>query len=113
MAYDLKKSRGNLASNNINYLARYEIDRRSIYVGNLPYEVENLEDILREAASVGGTVDSVQVIRKPPKNGKPLLDSFKQARSNRSCYQRAVVPWYSHLLSTNVPMKHLELSNDW
>jgi hypothetical protein len=113
MAYDLKKSRGNLASNNINYLARYEIDRRSIYVGNLPYDVENLEDILREAASIGGIVDAVQVIRKPPKNGKLEPESSKHAKSDRSSHQRAVAPWYSHLLSTNVPMKHLELSTDW
>ncbi|KAI0391703.1 hypothetical protein F5Y17DRAFT_460565 [Xylariaceae sp. FL0594] len=78
MAYDLKKSRSNQNASSISYLARYETDRRSIYIGNLPYDVENVEDILHEAASVGGVVESVQVIRKPPKNegGRPMVFAF-------------------------------------
>ncbi|KAI1812249.1 hypothetical protein GGS20DRAFT_591914 [Poronia punctata] len=78
IAYDLKKTKNNQANTQVSFLARYEIDRRSIYVGNLPYDVENVDEILREQASAAGTVESVQVIRKPPKNegGRPMVFAF-------------------------------------
>ncbi|KAI0118191.1 hypothetical protein GGR51DRAFT_554684 [Nemania sp. FL0031] len=78
VAYDLKKA--NPAQNNhyANYLARYEVDRRSIYVGNLPHNVENIDEILRHAASQAGSVEKVQIIRKEPRNegGRPTVFAF-------------------------------------
>ncbi|KAI0521140.1 hypothetical protein F5B22DRAFT_644389 [Xylaria bambusicola] len=78
VAYDLKKANPSQTSHYSNYLARYEIDRRSIYVGNLPHNVENIEDVLRHAASKAGVVEKVQVIRKEPRNegGRPTVFAF-------------------------------------
>ncbi|KAI0440272.1 hypothetical protein F4803DRAFT_577927 [Xylaria telfairii] len=78
VAYDLKKANTSQTNHYTNYLARYEIDRRSIYVGNLPHNVENIEEILRHAASKAGTVEKVQVIRKEPRNegGRPTVFAF-------------------------------------
>ncbi|KAI0204227.1 hypothetical protein F4808DRAFT_475686 [Astrocystis sublimbata] len=78
VAYDLKKS--NVPQNNhyAGYLARYEIDRRSIYVGNLPHNVENIEEVLKHVADKWGTVEKIQVIRKEPRNegGRPTVFAF-------------------------------------
>ncbi|KAK5632404.1 hypothetical protein RRF57_008118 [Xylaria bambusicola] len=78
VAYDLKKANPSQTSHYSNYLARYEVDRRSIYVGNLPHNVENIEDVLRHAASKAGVVEKVQVIRKEPRNegGRPTVFAF-------------------------------------
>lgn len=76
MAYDLKKANTPQTNHYTNYLARYEIDRRSIYVGNLPHNVENIEEILRHAASKAGTVEKVQIIRKEPRNGRLVVSLF-------------------------------------
>ncbi|KAI1823726.1 hypothetical protein F4861DRAFT_539705 [Xylaria intraflava] len=78
VAYDLKKINPNQVNHYANYLARYEVDRRSIYVGNLPHNVENIEEILRYAASDAGTVEAVQIIRKEPRHegGRPIVFAF-------------------------------------
>ncbi|KAI0906130.1 hypothetical protein F4823DRAFT_631798 [Ustulina deusta] len=78
VAYDLKKANPSQTNHYSNYLARYEVDRRSIYVGNLPHNVENIEEILRHAASKAGAVERVQVIRKDPRNegGRPTVFAF-------------------------------------
>ncbi|GAW26971.1 putative RNA recognition domain-containing protein [Rosellinia necatrix] len=78
VAYDLKKANPSQTSHYANYLARYEVDRRSIYVGNLPHNVENIEEILRHAASKVGTVEKIQIIRKEPRNegGRPTVFAF-------------------------------------
>ncbi|KAF2968693.1 hypothetical protein GQX73_g4886 [Xylaria multiplex] len=78
VAYDLKKANPSQTNHYANYLARYEVDRRSIYVGNLPHNVENIEEVLHHAASKAGTVEKVQVIRKEPRNegGRPTVFAF-------------------------------------
>ncbi|KAI1160209.1 hypothetical protein F5B18DRAFT_676276 [Nemania serpens] len=78
VAYDLKKANPSQSNHYANYLARYEVDRRSIYVGNLPHNVENIEQILHHAASQAGAVEKVQVIRKEPRNegGRPTVFAF-------------------------------------
>ncbi|RWA04462.1 hypothetical protein EKO27_g10642 [Xylaria grammica] len=78
VAYDLKKANPSQTNHYANYLARYEVDRRSIYVGNLPHNVENIEEVLRHAASKAGTVEKVQIIRKEPRNegGRPTVFAF-------------------------------------
>ncbi|KAJ2990516.1 hypothetical protein NUW58_g2914 [Xylaria curta] len=78
VAYDLKKANPSQNNHYANYLARYEVDRRSIYVGNLPHNVENVEEILHHAASKAGAVEKVQVIRKEPRNegGRPTVFAF-------------------------------------
>ncbi|KAI1129317.1 hypothetical protein F5Y10DRAFT_291228 [Nemania abortiva] len=78
VAYDLKKANPSQNNHYANYLARYEVDRRSIYVGNLPHNVENIEEILRHAASQAGNVEKVQIIRKEPRNegGRPTVFAF-------------------------------------
>ncbi|KAI1276304.1 hypothetical protein F5Y07DRAFT_399562 [Xylaria sp. FL0933] len=78
VAYDLKKANPSQGNHFSNYLARYEVDRRSIYVGNLPSNVENIEEVLGHAASKAGAVDRIQVIRKEPRNegGRPTVFAF-------------------------------------
>ncbi|CAJ2506082.1 Uu.00g002120.m01.CDS01 [Anthostomella pinea] len=46
------------------YLKRYEIDSRSIYVGGLPFNVTNLDEIIEAAAGQYGEIKGLQVIRK-------------------------------------------------
>lgn len=70
---DLKKSSSSQGSHHATYLARYEVDRRSIYVGNLPHNVENIEAIVRFAAAKVGTVENVQIIRKEPRHGELIV----------------------------------------
>ncbi|KAJ8111721.1 hypothetical protein ONZ43_g5555 [Nemania bipapillata] len=78
VAYDLKKANPSQNNHYANYLARYEVDRRSIYVGNLPHNVENIEEILHHAAAQAGAVEKVQIIRKEPRNegGRPTVFAF-------------------------------------
>ncbi|KAI8632654.1 hypothetical protein F5Y19DRAFT_471825 [Xylariaceae sp. FL1651] len=78
IAYDLKKTTQPRTVRKDNYLQRYEVDRRSIYVGNLPNGVDNIEEILRVAASAAGTVDNIQMVEKPARNegGRPTIFAF-------------------------------------
>lgn len=44
------------------FLNQYEIDRRSIFVGNLPVDID--ENAVKELFSGAGTVIKVQLIKK-------------------------------------------------
>lgn len=85
MAYDLKKANPSQTNHYANYLARYEVDRRSIYVGNLPHNVENIEEILHHAASQAGSVEKVQIIRKEPRNGESVCCRLLETLTNQIC----------------------------
>lgn len=62
--YDLKKGTKAKVDPDEAWLQRYEVDRRSIYVGNLPTDVDNLDERLTEIASTVGVVEKVRVVRK-------------------------------------------------
>lgn len=55
------------------WLQQYEVDRRSIYIGNLPSDVDtdDLEEQIRVVAAELGDVISVQVVQKEGRNGEP------------------------------------------
>lgn len=46
------------------WLNRYEVDRRSIFIGDLPYGLEDLEGALREVLGELGDVVEVQIITR-------------------------------------------------
>jgi polyadenylate-binding protein len=52
------------------WLQRYEVDRRSVFIGNLPVEEEDLEEKIKTMMDDISDVVTVQVIRKEGKNGK-------------------------------------------
>lgn len=52
------------------FMQQYEVDRRSIYIGNLPYNEAGLEDQIRALVDEMGDVVSVQVIQKEGRNGE-------------------------------------------
>lgn len=71
MAYDPKKlSRRSKVDDDEAWLQRYEIERRSIFIGHLPSDDDNLEYKIREVADEIGDVVNVQIIRKEGRNGK-------------------------------------------
>ncbi|KAI1475053.1 hypothetical protein K445DRAFT_65725 [Daldinia sp. EC12] len=65
VAYDLKKS---MQAPRIDpdeaWLQRYEIDRRSIYVGGLPVDDFDVEELLTIMAGEVGEVQKVQIVQK-------------------------------------------------
>ncbi|KAI0008643.1 hypothetical protein F4779DRAFT_641473 [Xylariaceae sp. FL0662B] len=79
VAYDLKKS---MQSPKVDpdeaWLLRYEVDRRSIFVGGLPVDVSNIEELLKELVADIGDVQKVQVIQKEARNGhgSPVAFAF-------------------------------------
>ncbi|KAI0020649.1 hypothetical protein F4780DRAFT_779330 [Xylariomycetidae sp. FL0641] len=66
MAFDLKKINRQRADPDREFLTKYEIDRRSVFVGGLPQGIYHLEDILRAAAAQIGEVERVHVVTKDP-----------------------------------------------
>ncbi|KAI1501658.1 hypothetical protein F5X99DRAFT_408884 [Biscogniauxia marginata] len=80
IAYDLKKATQPKVDPDMEFLQRYEIDRRSIYMGNLPVDVENIEEIIRDCAAKVGDVEKVQVIRKEARieHNHPVVFAFVQ-----------------------------------
>lgn len=70
IAYDLKKS---MQAPKIDpdeaWLQRYEIDRRSIYVGGLPVDDFDVEELLTRLASEVGDVEKVQIVQKDGRTG--------------------------------------------
>ncbi|KAI1370722.1 hypothetical protein F4677DRAFT_457660 [Hypoxylon crocopeplum] len=65
VAYDLKKPVSSAhVDPDMAWLRRYEVDRRSIFVGHLPADAPNPEELLTELASEVGEVAKVQVVRK-------------------------------------------------
>lgn len=51
------------------WLKQYEIDRRSIFVGNLPVDEPEVEEMLTKLASEVGEVLNVKVVCKDPQPG--------------------------------------------
>jgi len=48
------------------FLLRYEVDRRSIYVGNLSLSID--DDTLKQIFGEAGVIRELQVLRKFPEN---------------------------------------------
>lgn len=70
MAYDLKKAlRAQKPDSDEEWLKRYDADRRSIFIGNLPSDMENLSDIIRGIMGEVGDVENVNIIQKEAKTG--------------------------------------------
>lgn len=70
MAYDPKKaSQVAKVEADEAWLQRYDTDRRSVFIGDLPDVKEDLERELRKKAETIGDVLSVQVIRKSTQDG--------------------------------------------
>ncbi|KAI5867724.1 hypothetical protein GGS23DRAFT_612884 [Durotheca rogersii] len=78
VAYDLKKSAQPKPDADEIWLQRYEVDRRSVFIGNLPIDVPDIEDILKDVASGVGDVEKVHVIQKDAKGGhnNPIAFGF-------------------------------------
>ncbi|KAK8099360.1 uncharacterized protein PG998_012601 [Apiospora kogelbergensis] len=70
-AYDVHRARRTHPTTNADqaYQRRYELDSRSIFIGNLPEDVASLEREVRNLAGEIGHVLSVQVIRKEGRHG--------------------------------------------
>ncbi|KAF3058950.1 Meiotic activator RIM4 [Daldinia childiae] len=77
IAYDLKKS---MQVPKIDpdeaWLQRYEIDRRSIYVGGLPVDDFDVEELLTRLAGEVGDVEKVQVVQKDGRTGRQAPIAF-------------------------------------
>lgn len=69
MAYDLKKVGGPKVDRDEEWLKRYDIDRRTIFVGNLPASEKNLEELLRNLVKEIGDVAHVKVVYKDAQPG--------------------------------------------
>ncbi|OTB07318.1 hypothetical protein M426DRAFT_8696 [Hypoxylon sp. CI-4A] len=76
VAYDLKKSSQRKVDLDELWLQRYEMDRRSIFVGNLPTEVPNLEEELSALVEKVGSVEKVQVLRKEGRGTRAMSIAF-------------------------------------
>lgn len=63
-AFDLKKS-GHGSRNDLDeaFLNQYEVDRRSVFVGGLPHDINETE--LKEILEDVGDILSIQLIKKP------------------------------------------------
>lgn len=83
--YDLKKAVPKVKINpDEAWLARYDVDRRSIFIGNLPgdeYEESSaLEDLVTGLVEEFGEVKKVHVVRKDSTRGSlPLIAKGKYA----------------------------------
>lgn len=70
MAYDLKKAlKSQKPDSDEEWLKRYDADRRSIFIGNLPSDMDNLSDIIRGIMGEIGDVDNVHIVQKESKTG--------------------------------------------
>ncbi|KAL7621232.1 hypothetical protein AAE478_008549 [Parahypoxylon ruwenzoriense] len=76
MAYDLKKATQPKVDPDEAWLQRYEVDRRSIFVGNLPVDVPDIEDLLKELAGDIGDVENVQFVQKESRTGRGGVIAF-------------------------------------
>ncbi|KAI2619714.1 hypothetical protein GGR54DRAFT_640039 [Hypoxylon sp. NC1633] len=75
--YDLKRPKKTTkVDQDEAWLQKYEIDRRSIFVGNLPADETNLEDLLRSVAEEIGDVENVHVVRRDGRNGQHRPTAF-------------------------------------
>ncbi|KAI1870840.1 uncharacterized protein JN550_004986 [Neoarthrinium moseri] len=60
------------------WLQRYEIDRRSIFIGDLPNNIDHLDAALREVLDEVGDVVDIQVVRKDSRDGRPFVFAFAE-----------------------------------
>ncbi|KAI1417154.1 hypothetical protein F5Y13DRAFT_202702 [Hypoxylon sp. FL1857] len=75
-AYDLKKAAGPKADRDEEWLKRYDIDRRTIFVGNLPAGEEKLEEHLRSLIEKIGEIVHMKVVYKDAQAGRPHTVAF-------------------------------------
>ncbi|KAI1452602.1 hypothetical protein F4805DRAFT_470720 [Annulohypoxylon moriforme] len=75
-AYDLKKSMKSKMDPDELWLKQYEIDRRSVFVGNLPVNEPKVQDLLTNLAEEVGDVLNVKVVCKDPQPGRPYQIAF-------------------------------------
>lgn len=61
------------------YLARYEVDRRTIYVGNLPLCLANPKLVVKRLIDPVAKTLNIHVIEKEPKNGSYFLHSITES----------------------------------
>ncbi|KAI0112859.1 hypothetical protein F4814DRAFT_449311 [Daldinia grandis] len=77
IAYDLKKSmQAPKVDPDEAWLQRYEIDRRSIYVGGLPIDDFDVEELLTRLAGEAGDVEKVQIVQKDGRTGRQAPIAF-------------------------------------
>ncbi|KAI1141001.1 hypothetical protein F5Y05DRAFT_410851 [Hypoxylon sp. FL0543] len=76
MAYDLKKITGPKVDRDEQWLKQYDIDRRTVFVGNLPAGEQNLEELLRSLIKDIGEVFEVKVVHKDPQPGRPYAVAY-------------------------------------
>ncbi|OTA58622.1 hypothetical protein K449DRAFT_397841 [Hypoxylon sp. EC38] len=76
IAYDLKKVLGPKVDRDEEWLKRYDVDRRTIFVGNLPAGEKNLEELLRNLVEEIGDVAHVKVVYKDAQPGRPYTIAF-------------------------------------
>lgn len=70
MPYDLKKAMKNQKpDSDEEWLKRYDVDRRSIFIGNLPADHADLSDVLRGIMEQVGDVESCNVVQKDARPG--------------------------------------------
>ncbi|KAI2463593.1 hypothetical protein F4781DRAFT_437283 [Annulohypoxylon bovei var. microspora] len=75
-AYDLKKSMKSKTDPDELWLKQYEIDRRSVFVGNLPVNEPKVQELLTKLAEEIGDVLNVKVVCKDPQPGRPYAIAF-------------------------------------
>ncbi|KAI0886083.1 uncharacterized protein GGS22DRAFT_179088 [Annulohypoxylon maeteangense] len=75
-AYDLKKSMKSKMDPDELWLKQYEIDRRSVFVGNLPVNEPKVQELLTKLAEEVGDVLNVKVVCKDPQPGRPYQIAF-------------------------------------
>ncbi|KAI1472288.1 uncharacterized protein F4812DRAFT_454103 [Daldinia caldariorum] len=77
VAYDLKKSmQAPRADPDEVWLQRYEVDRRSIYVGGLPVDDFDVEQLLTMLAGEVGEVQKVQIVQKDGRTSRQAPIAF-------------------------------------
>ncbi|RYP77796.1 hypothetical protein DL771_000893 [Monosporascus sp. 5C6A] len=71
IAYDLKKAlQPNKPDSDEEWLQKYDAERRSVFVGNLPPDMDDVGDVLRGIMAEVGDVKDVQVIQKESRSGR-------------------------------------------
>ena len=70
MAYDMRKAtQGNKPDADEEWLKRYDVDRRSVFIGNLPSDMDDLSDVLRGIMGEVGDVENVHIVQKETRIG--------------------------------------------
>ncbi|KAI0153527.1 hypothetical protein BJ166DRAFT_616740 [Pestalotiopsis sp. NC0098] len=59
------------------WLQRYEVDRRSIFIGDLPFGLPRLEERLRDYLAEFGEIADMQMVSREPRDGRtPICFAF-------------------------------------